>query len=164
MSIREAWNASWDTNVSGTHVLTHTMAPLLLASASPRLLFITSGLSNLTWTSESLSSSSSLPANAQVPAGWPKPPTPSSAAYRASKTGLNMVMLEWTRLLKADGVKVFCISPGLLATGLGGNPEALKKLGAEDPKLGADFIRAVVEGERDADAGKVVRRGGVQPW
>lgn len=31
-----------------------------------------------------------------------------------------MVMLDWARVLSADGVKVFGISPGFLATGLGG--------------------------------------------
>lgn len=46
MSIREAFNASWDTNVSGTHVLTHLAIPLLLKSSDPRLLFVTSGTSS----------------------------------------------------------------------------------------------------------------------
>lgn len=46
MSIREAFNASWDTNVSGTHVLTHLAMPLLLKSSDPRLLFVTSGTSS----------------------------------------------------------------------------------------------------------------------
>lgn len=42
---RETWNKSYDVNVSGTQVVSHMFAPLLLASSSPRLLFITSGLS-----------------------------------------------------------------------------------------------------------------------
>lgn len=50
-------------------------------------------------------------------------------AYRSSKTGLNMLMREWVRILRNDGVKVWCLSPGFLATGLGGaGPEALKKV------------------------------------
>ena len=36
MSIREGWNAAWDTNVSGTQVLTSTFIPLLLKSSEPR--------------------------------------------------------------------------------------------------------------------------------
>lgn len=75
-----------------------------------------------------------------------------------------MVMREWSRLLKEDGVKVVGISPGMLATGLGGNPEALKAAGALDPRIGADFICDVVEGARDFDLGKVIRRDMVQPW
>ena len=73
------------------------------------------------------------------------------------------MMLEWTRILKADGVKIWCISPGLLATGWG-DKEMLIKAGAEDPAKGGIFIRDVVEGKRDADTGKVVRSGSVQPW
>jgi hypothetical protein len=38
---------------------------------------------------------------------------------------LNMLMREWYRILKNDGVKVWCISPGILATGLAG-PGRLK--------------------------------------
>ena len=78
-----------------------------------------------------------------------------------------MMMLDWHRILKNDGVKVWSISPGLLATGLGripGGPELLKKMGAEDPALGGNFVRDVVEGKRDEDVGKVVSRQGVQPW
>lgn len=74
-------------------------------------------------------------------------------------------MREWTRLLKPDGVKVFAISPGFLATGLGGiGGEKLRALGALDPAEGGKFIRDVVEGKRDGDAGKVIRADSVQPW
>lgn len=56
------------------------------------------------------------------------------------------------------------ISPGFLATGLGGNPNASRKMGALDPSVAGPFIRSVIEGERDADAGFVITRDGVQPW
>lgn len=46
-SIRDAFNKSWDTNVSGTHVLTTLAIPLLLKSKDPRLLFITSGTASV---------------------------------------------------------------------------------------------------------------------
>jgi hypothetical protein len=76
-----------------------------------------------------------------------------------------MLMLEWVRLLKKDGVKVFCISPGFLATNLAGlGPEKLRQMGAGEPSLGGKIIKEVVEGERDDDAGKVVKTGGVQSW
>ena len=39
-----------------------------------------------------------------------------------------MMMREWTKMLKEDGVKVWGISPGFLATGLNNiGPEQLKK-------------------------------------
>jgi hypothetical protein len=76
-----------------------------------------------------------------------------------------MMMLDWVRMLKPDGVKVFCISPGFLATNLGGmGPEMLKKFGAGEPSVGGVFIKDVVEGKRDDDTGKVINKDGVQPW
>lgn len=162
MSIREAWNASWDVNVAGTQVMTYTFAPLLLKSRQPRLLFVTSGTSSLIETETSnMNGINSSPA-----AGWPKDPgSQRICSYRSAKTGLNMMMREWTRLLKEDGVKVFAISPGFLATGLAGvGAEALKKMGAGDPSIGGKFIKDVVDGKRDADVGKVIRVDSDQPW
>jgi NAD(P)-dependent dehydrogenase (short-subunit alcohol dehydrogenase family) len=161
-AIRAAWNKSYSVNVTSTQVLTTTFMPLLLASSSPRLLFVTSGLGSLTTASEGR-----ISATIREPSkpGWPKPFSPSQIAYRSSKTALNMMMLDWTRQLEPDGVKVFGISPGFLATGLGGmGPEFMRKIGAQEPHLGGEFIRDVVEGKRDGDAGKVVDKDGVQPW
>ncbi|KAJ5936121.1 hypothetical protein N7454_005419 [Penicillium verhagenii] len=132
--------------------------PLLLQSANPRLLFITSGTSTLAGTENQ-----AIPVN-RVPAkGWPKSGF-NLPAYRSAKTGLNMLMREWHRWLKEDGVKVWGISPGFLATGLGGDPEAFRKMGAGDPAVAGPFIRSVVEGERDGDVGRVISRDGVQAW
>jgi NAD(P)-dependent dehydrogenase (short-subunit alcohol dehydrogenase family) len=121
-TIREVFNATWDLNVSGTHVLTNLAVPLLLESSDPRLLFITSGTATLAETDLTVGPSARL--NAKPPKGWPKTNTGGgpfgTPAYRSSKTGLNMVMREWHRILWNDGVKVWAISPGFLATGLAG--------------------------------------------
>ncbi|KAI1505949.1 hypothetical protein F5X99DRAFT_366642 [Biscogniauxia marginata] len=165
MTLREAFNASWDTNVSGTQVLTTLSIPLLIKSANPRLMFVTSGTSTLTETERT-----DIPALARInsssPAGWPKPPFGMEVtAYRSAKTGLNMVMREWHRILLNDGVKVWGISPGFLATGLGGiGVDTLKQMGALDPSVGGNFIRDVVQGKRDQDVGKVIRANMIQPW
>ncbi|KAF1843439.1 NAD(P)-binding protein [Cucurbitaria berberidis CBS 394.84] len=160
--IREAWNKAYSVNVTSTQVFTHQFAPLLLASSNPYLLFISSGLSSLTTCSGGFTSKIwSDPS----PKGWPKPAKLSPIAYRSSKTALNMMMLEWKRLLEPDGVKVFCISPGFLATNLGGmGADFLKKVGAGDASVGGVFIKDVVEGKRDEDTGKVINKDGVQPW
>ena len=72
---------------------------------------------------------------------------------------------EWYRWLREDGVKVWCISPGYLATGLGGSREKNIERGAIDPAIGGRFVRDVLEGSRDDDVGKVVHHTGiVQPW
>lgn len=77
-----------------------------------------------------------------------------------------MLMLQWADMLRNDGVKCFCISPGFLATGLAGkgNEDRLKAVGAGEPRLGGELMREVVEGRRDGDAGKVVNAGGIQAW
>jgi len=129
MTVREAFNATWDVNVSGTHVMTYEFAPLLLKSSNPRLLFVTSGTSSLQETGEFVSPNLAR-LNASPEAGWPKPVGPNPVtSYRSSKTGLNMVMREWVKILKNDGVKVFAISPGFLATNLASiGAEQLKKV------------------------------------
>ena len=161
MTIRQAWNKSWDVNVTGSQVMTHTFMPLLVKSKDPRLMFLASGTASL---QESFNEA--IHYNKSPPAGWPKAgaATISTASYRSTKVGLNMMMREWVKALKEDGVKVFAISPGFLATNLGGNAELYAKFGAGDPANGGRFIKDVVDGKRDDDAGKVIRVDKVQPW
>jgi len=160
-STREAWDHTYSLNVTSTEVFTKTFAPLLLKSSQPRLLFVTSGLSSLEGWDQGRLAKFVKP----VPAGWPKPAAFATIAYRSSKAALNMLMLEWARMLKEDEVKVFCVSPGFLATGLAGvGKEKLKEMGAGDASLGGVIIRDVVEGRRDGDSGKVVNSDGLQPW
>ncbi|ATY62156.1 short chain [Cordyceps militaris] len=160
LSLREGWAKAWDINVTGAHVVTHTFAPLLLRSADPRLLFLTSSTSTLLGTENG-----DLPTNKPSNAGWPKTPMRTMVpSYRAAKAGLNMVMREWHRMLKDDGVRIWAVSPGFLATRLGGDQDANKAMGAGDPALGGGFIKDIIEGNRDADASKVITRDGIQPW
>jgi len=129
LGLREGFNKSWDTNVSGTHVMTTLFMPLLLKSSNPRLMFVTSGTSALAET-ECFDNPMFQRLNASPAKGWPKEQMINPiTSYRSTKTGLNMLMREWTRILREDGVKVWAISPGFLATGLGGmGPEQLKKV------------------------------------
>lgn len=165
LGIREAFNKSWDTNVSGTQVLTTLAIPLLLKSAHPRLIFITSGTSTITETE--MTDTPVLKAlNSSPAAGWPKPPAMNpTTSYRSTKAGLNMLMREWTRILGNDGVKVWCVSPGFLKTGLTGlSEEMLDKMGAIPPSEGGDTVVETIEGKQDQNVGKAVRRKMVQPW
>lgn len=131
--------------------------PLLLRSASPRLIFV-AGLSQITLASEAY-----FP-TPQQPAGWPKTMDFDFIGYRCSKTALNMLMLDWSHKLKADGVKVWGVGPGFLATGLGGIPERAKEMGAGHPSAGGKVLRSVVEGERDADVGKLINKDGLSRY
>lgn len=181
MSARQAWAKTWDVNVTGAHIVTTKFLPLLLKSSNPRLLFITSGLSSLT------ENAAGDPRYPPPPAGLPKK-SGMFMAYRSAKTALNMMMLEWARALRNDGVssgtdvlwgfcesktdslrlqvKVWSLAPGLLATGLGGNVDVLRKLGAVEPSVGGNVVRGVLEGERDKDVGQVIRgyKSPIQPW
>lgn len=38
------------------------------------------------------------------------------------------------------------------------------QIGAIDPAIGAHFVVDVVEGKRDADAGKAIRKDMIQSW
>jgi NAD(P)-dependent dehydrogenase (short-subunit alcohol dehydrogenase family) len=132
MTLREGFNASWNVNVTGAHILTTLAVPLLLKSSDPRLIFIASGTSTLTDTERT-----DLPTlarlNAPPPAGWPKEIVGmQTTSYRSTKTGLNMLMREWRKILFNDGVKVWAVSPGFLATGLAGvGQETLKQVSPE---------------------------------
>ncbi|TVY80720.1 Short-chain dehydrogenase/reductase tropE [Lachnellula suecica] len=154
-TLRESFTKAYDVNVAGAHVLTWTMMPLLLKSSDPRLLFV-GGLSSVT-----LAANENYFPTPPPPAGWPKPTQFEVVGYRCSKTALSMLMLDWHHKVAQDGIKVWAVAPGFLATNLGGvGPELAKQMGAGDPKAGGDIVKLVVEGGRDADVGKFVKAGG----
>lgn len=156
--MRDMWNKSWSVNTTSTFMITYTLVPLLLKSSDARLIFMTSGTSTLTE-----HDNQALAVNQSPEPGWPKQNI-FIPAYRSAKTGLNMMMLEWARILGNDNVKIWSVSPGWLATGLGFGKEKLKAMGAQDPAIGGAFVRDVVEGKRDEDVGKAIRKDGIQPW
>jgi NAD(P)-dependent dehydrogenase (short-subunit alcohol dehydrogenase family) len=167
VSLRECFNNAYDVNVAGTHVLTHTFIPLLLASkshspspstpSSPRLVFV-AGLSQIT-----VAAKNYFPTPPQ-PAGWPKKIEFETIGYRCSKVALNMLMLDWSFKLKEDGVMVWAVGPGFLTTDLGGIREMAVKMGTKHPSAGGRLLRSVVEGERDADVGKLINKDGISPF
>ncbi|KAF2834532.1 hypothetical protein M501DRAFT_1000161 [Patellaria atrata CBS 101060] len=99
-----------------------TFIPLLLASSSASPIFITSGISSPTEMRDG-----SFPLRkgiAMYPvAGWPKTRQPPTLMYRTNKAEMNMMALDWTRILKEGGAKLFVVSPVCLATSLGGSLE-----------------------------------------
>lgn len=165
ISMRDAYNAAWNTNVVGPQILTTHLAPLLIKSSNPRLVFVSSGTSSLADTLHT-DHPATQALNKPLAAGWPKKETfIPMTSYRASKTGLNIIMRDWVRVLTNDGVKVWGLEPGFLATEFGGaDPKDLRALGAGEPSDGGEIIRSVVEGERDADVGRIVTKDGLQRW
>lgn len=154
----------YDINVIGPHILTHTFMPLLFKSDIRRLLFITSGQSSC----EEAANPPNRPGTYIVPpptAGWPKPPASQAAGYRTSKVALNMLMLVWKNILVNDNFNIWAVSPGLLATNLANiGSEKLKSMGAQDPRVGGVFVKAIVEGKHDERSGKAIRSTMDQPW
>jgi len=162
VSLRDCFNKAYDVNVTGAHVMTYIFMPLLLKSSDPRLIFV-AGLSHITVASQKYFPTPPLPA------GWPKKVDFETIGYRSSKTALNMLMLDWNHKLKEDGVKVWGVGPGFLATNLGDIKEQIVAKGGGHPSIGGRILRSVVEGERDDDVGKIVSRDGagkdtLVPW
>jgi NAD(P)-dependent dehydrogenase (short-subunit alcohol dehydrogenase family) len=149
VSLRDCFNKSYDVNVSGTNIVTHTFVPLLLKSSDPRLIFV-AGLAQI-----SVASVKYFP-TPPLPAGWPKKVDFETIGYRSSKCAMNMVMLDWNHKLKEDGVKVWAVGPGFLATNLGGIREQVLAMGGGHPSIGGELIKEVAEGSRDEDVGKIV--------
>ncbi|KAJ7790873.1 hypothetical protein B0H14DRAFT_2937702 [Mycena olivaceomarginata] len=75
-----------------------------------------------------------------------------------------MLMREWVRILKEDGVKVWPSAPVFWRLGWEVRARSTTQTGGLEPHIGGEFVRDVVEGKRDHDAGKVIRRNTVQPW
>ena len=75
-----------------------------------------------------------------------------------------MLMLDWNHKLKEDGVKVWGVGPGFLATGLGNIQEKVKEMGGGHPNAGGKLLKSVVEGQRDADVGKIVNKDGLSQF
>lgn len=155
ISLRDCFNKAYDTNVTGAHVTTWTFMPLLLKSSDPRLLFV-AGLSQITVVNEG----PYFP-TPDLPAGWPKEVEFETIGYRCSKTALNMLTLDWSHKLKADKVKVWGVSPGFLATGLGNIKDRVAAMGGGHPSEGAKVYKDVVEGKRDHQVGKVIMKDGL---
>ncbi|KAK0624953.1 hypothetical protein B0T17DRAFT_639066 [Bombardia bombarda] len=158
ITLRESFTQCYNINAAGSEVTTWAFAPLLIAGASPRLVFVSSGLASFTQQSQTW-----FPPQ-ELAAGWPKTVGFETVAYKASKVAVNMIMLGWQNRLKGDGVKVFAVEPGFLVTDLGAMKEVAAQMGAGHPSEGGRVIRGIVEGERDGDVGRVVLKEGVQPF
>jgi NAD(P)-dependent dehydrogenase (short-subunit alcohol dehydrogenase family) len=154
MTARKAWNSSYNTNVTSTHIFTTALMPLLFAAVpSPvetRILFVSSTVASHAWTQ----GNPDLPINRALPSGWPKASAPNFTSYRVSKTALTMMYWEWCRVLANDPIKCHLVCPGLVATNFGGEtPEQARTHGAQDPALSGIFFRDVIEGKYNEYAG-----------
>jgi NAD(P)-dependent dehydrogenase (short-subunit alcohol dehydrogenase family) len=128
----DLFTQTFTTNVIGTAVLTEAVLPLLRKSTLPRIVFVSSRMGSST-----LSKDSTTPWYALE-----------CKAYDASKAALNVLGLNYARILAPDGGKVNIVCPGLVATNLspgvasGVAPEVGAKRLVELATLGKDGLTA----------------------
>jgi NAD(P)-dependent dehydrogenase (short-subunit alcohol dehydrogenase family) len=147
--LSELMRQTLSTNTVSQAAGTEAFRPLLKKSPNPRLVFVSSSVGSITLRCD--------PSN--------KTYNGSAIPYRCSKAALNMLTACYAKELKEEsGCMVWAVDPGLVATNLMGNPEALRARGAEDPAVSARMILDVCEGKRDVDVGKLVFKDGVLPW
>jgi NAD(P)-dependent dehydrogenase (short-subunit alcohol dehydrogenase family) len=90
----------YEVNVFGVVSVTSACLPLLRRSRNPRIVMMSSGLGSLTMLSDP---TSPLPVEGFL-------------AYSSSKAALNAMTLIYANALRADGIKVNAVSPGLVPT------------------------------------------------
>ncbi|WP_242900706.1 SDR family oxidoreductase [Actinomadura terrae] len=91
---------TYEVNVFGVVTVTSAFLPLLRRSEAPRIVNVSSGLGSLTMLSD------------------PGSPLAGRAAlgYSSSKAALNALTLIYAHALRADGIKVNAVSPGMVPT------------------------------------------------
>lgn len=141
--------AGLETNTIAQASVSEALRPLLKLSSNPRILFLSSSVGSITLRCD--------PGN--------KSYNGSAIAYRVSKAGLNMLAACYAKEWREEfGAKVWAVDPGLVVTNLTGDADALRARGALEPESSAETIRAIVEGARDGDVGRLVYKDGVWPW
>ncbi|KAF9880519.1 short chain dehydrogenase family [Colletotrichum karsti] len=107
-SIRDLFSKTFNTNVFGTVALTEAALPLLQKSDHPRVVFVSSTMGSLEF------------------AGNPNTPfyNIDYKAYDASKAAVNMLAVNYARILKPFGGVSNAICPGLVRTKMNGFIEA----------------------------------------
>ncbi|KAH7384894.1 short chain dehydrogenase/reductase [Cadophora sp. MPI-SDFR-AT-0126] len=151
---RSRIQAVMDTNVVGTAVVAAAFRPLLLKSMKPYSIYVSSGMGSMTLATDLKNS-------------WHRG-IPEGEAYRASKSALDMIVLqEHYDFSESTALKSYAYCPGLVRSNLRGTSEAAVSAGgaAGDPVVSGKGILAIIQGEKDGDAGKFVNsEGGVYGW
>jgi NAD(P)-dependent dehydrogenase (short-subunit alcohol dehydrogenase family) len=145
---RENMTSNFNTNATSVWFVTQAFRPLLLKStASPaRVINVSSGMGSVAIKLDH--------------SHWVTPQQ--ALPYRVSKAALNMVTAQLVYEFKDDDVKFFTVCPGFTVSNLGeANSEAY---GARPTAEAVKGLMGVVEGERDADAGKFLHESGLYDW
>ncbi|OHE96959.1 short chain dehydrogenase [Colletotrichum orchidophilum] len=139
---------TFNTNAASPLLLTEALVPLLQKSKDPRIINVTSGLGSL---------------HERTTPGGPYYDVRADA-YRISKAALNMATAHMLYDFKSWGAKVWAFCPGWVVTNLTGEADRQNRIdgGAESSETSAQGILEIVEGKRDGEVGKFVKRQGEQ--
>lgn len=143
----------FETNAIGPAMVSEAFRPLLLRSSKPYSIYVGTGLASM--------GAASDPNFAYYQ------PRPLGDGYKASKVAMNMIALEESIKYADSPMKTFVFCPGFVRSNLRGTSEEARSGGglAGNPDDSGRGLLAIIEGERDDDAGKVVRAGGgVWSW
>jgi NAD(P)-dependent dehydrogenase (short-subunit alcohol dehydrogenase family) len=130
----------FDTNLFGMVRVTHAFLPLLLRSAAPVVVNVSSGLGSLTVMSTP---------------GTPAYPYP-GVAYPASKAAVNMVTVQFAKAF--PGMRINAVEPGFTATDLNLNT------GTQTVEEGAEVIVRMARLGPDGPTGGYFHAAGPLPW
>ncbi|KAL8847577.1 MAG: hypothetical protein Q9221_007397 [Calogaya cf. arnoldii] len=135
-------NACLQTNVVGAQMMGDYFAPLLRKSTvTPRILNVTSGAGSISTRLDRSHPTAVLKAN----------------PYRISKAAMNMVAACQWYDLGEEGFKIFIYGPGYTESNLSAANKV--ELGAKPTSEGVAPMVAILNGERDGDAGKYIEYG-----
>ena len=150
--VKTRMQLSMDVNVVGPAVVAAAFRPLLLKSPKPYSIYVSSGVGSLTYASDPTSPVYRSLSNGE--------------GYRASKAALNMLAIQESVEFDSTALKVFAMCPGFVRSNLRGQSEEDRSGGgrAGDPKVSGELLLSIIQGKRDADAGKHVHSKGVHPW
>ncbi|GEA87200.1 SDR family NAD(P)-dependent oxidoreductase [Cellulomonas cellasea] len=130
-----------ETNVIGVVRVTNAFLPLLHRSASPRVVVMSSSVGSLT-----------LQSTPGADTG------PISAAYSASKTFLNAVVVQYAKELAGTSILINAACPGFVATDLNGFR------GTRTPEQGAQVALQLATLPDDGPTGGYFSDAGPIPW
>jgi NAD(P)-dependent dehydrogenase (short-subunit alcohol dehydrogenase family) len=130
----------FETNVFGVVRVTHAFLPLLLRSAAPVIVNVSSGLGSLARASDP-----------NAPGfGYP------GVAYPASKTAVNMITVQYAKAF--PGIRVNAVEPGYTATDLNG------RTGTQTVEQGAEIIVRMAQVGPDGPTCGYFDAQGAIPW
>lgn len=150
--LANVYRSTLNTNVVGPALVSAAFRPLLLKSSNPYSIYISSMTGSLSLISD--------------PTSYMYTTSAGSAAYRASKAALNMVVLHEQLEMAQTKLKIFAMCPGFVVSNLRGTSKEAREAGgrAGDPAESATAVLKILNGERDGDAKKLIHKDGTYSW